>query len=900
MSDGETEGKTDDSTDSPPEPTVAPAAPRSSMSPRFNFFFRFFAKRFFGGFSLEPAVVDRLRDLEQRGTVVYVMRYSSRLDYFLFNALFNRHGLRLSSFANGIDYYLAKPILGLLRTLLFIPRGRSREVVHEEHQAQVRSLTRSGGSFFLFLRSERLRAFLRGKSRRRQDELDLISEVVDAAWDGERPVFVVPLAIFWRKGPRTESRFLNLDYGSLTRPSDVAKVTSFLLNYRALSVKTGEAIDLGAFIAANREQGANAVARKVRRAILIWLYREEKVVEGPTLRPGYRVLREVLEDSGVRRAMQVRAGQKGQSPEKAERAVEKFYREIAASMNSTQLAIWSSVLDWLFGKLFSSVDTVGLEKVAEYAKRHPIVLVPSHRSYFDFLILSWLFYQNYLVPPHIAARENMAFGPFGYLFRHVGAFFLRRSFDDPLYKEVFRAYVAYLVREGFTQEFFIEGGRSRTGKTLTPRLGMLSWDVDAFLESTRRDLFFVPIAITYERLVEEGGMVDELEGSEKQGESMLGLLRARKFLERRFGSVHVSFGEPISLADSLGARREAFAGLLDAQAGGRADAIADDPELAEIAEQKRAFVDGLGHRIVERINWAVVANATSVAAAVFLGSRHNGLLREQLAHRMREMVELLQMQDVRLTSALRADLEDFDDAISFLLRSDLVKTKDDPRGELLFFEESRRRALDIYRNSIAHYLAAPSLLARGILRGRSRKELREDLAAWQDVLYHEFFMPRAEVLAAHVDAYLEHFERSGWAAQEGDRLVATAAGQDILRTLSEQTQGELECYDAAVRTLLESGGDMTRDAFLEGCAATYENSRLLGEARCAESATEQTFANVAEMLVRHGMLETVQLPPEGRGRGKARGRPVRAFAPGERFDALSELRDRLAGAVVAG
>ncbi len=160
------------------------------------------------------------------------------------------------------------------------------------------------------------------------------------------------------------------------------------------------------------------------------------------------------------------------------------------------------------------------------------MLVPSHRSYFDFLILSWLFYQNYLVPPHIAARENMAFGPFGYLFRNMGAFFLRKSFDDPLYKEVFRAYVAYLVRQGFTQEFFIEGGRSRTGKTLAPRLGMLSWDVDAFLESDRRDLFLVPIAVTYERLVEESGMVDELDGGEKTEESMLGLLRARKYLQR--------------------------------------------------------------------------------------------------------------------------------------------------------------------------------------------------------------------------------------------------------------------------------------------------------------------------------------------------------------------------------
>jgi glycerol-3-phosphate O-acyltransferase len=111
--------------------------------------------------------------------------------------------------------------------------------------------------------------------------------------------------------------------------------------------------------------------------------------------------------------------------------------------------------------------------VTEVARYDPVVLVPTHRSYFDFLIVSSLFYRRHMLPPHIAARENMAFGPFGFLWRRAGAFFLRRSFADPLYKEVFRTYVAYLIKEGFTQEFFIEGGRSRTGKTLPPRLGVL-------------------------------------------------------------------------------------------------------------------------------------------------------------------------------------------------------------------------------------------------------------------------------------------------------------------------------------------------------------------------------------------------------------------------------------------
>ncbi|MDH4016847.1 MAG: 1-acyl-sn-glycerol-3-phosphate acyltransferase, partial [Actinomycetota bacterium] len=643
---------------------LAPSAdPTSSMAARFNIFFRWFSRRFFGHFDLDAKQVERLRALEEKGAVVYVMRYSSRLDYLLFNWLFLRDRLRLSSFANGIVFYYYKPLFTILKQVFTRRRGAPVEIRHSEECSRVRTLVRERGSVFIFLRTRRLRTFLRGvrKQPQRRDELDLLLEVVREATENGTPVSVVPLSIFWRKGPRRESRFLNLDYGSLARPSDLAKVTSFLATYRSLSVKVGDEIDVNGFAASRPDDSPERLARTVRRSILIHLYREEKVVVGPTLRSPQHVLREVLEDRGVRSAMAQWARDRKSSPERAEREVEKMVREIAARMNSTLLALMAGAATLVFRRLFSSFEVTGLEKAVEVAKSDPLVLVPSHRSYFDFLIVSWLFYRNHLVPPHIAARENMAFGPFGLLFRASGAFFLRKSFDDPLYKQVFRAYVAYLVRDGYNQEFFIEGGRSRTGKTLAPRLGMLTWDVDAFLESSRRDLYIVPIAITYERLVEESGMVGELEGEKKTEESMLSLFKARKVLERRFGSVHVHFSEPISLAESLGDRRERFAasvvGEIDQLVSGETDAEgqATDPVL----EERRAFIDDLGHRVVERINWSFVVNATSVAAAVLLGSPHRGLRRAELVERVQQMVGLLELQGVACTSALQADVEDF-------------------------------------------------------------------------------------------------------------------------------------------------------------------------------------------------------------------------------------------------
>lgn len=876
------------------------ADPESAMTPRFNFFFRWFARRYFGHFDLDDDAVARLRGLEQRGAVVYVMRYSSRLDYLLFNTLFLREGLRLSSFANGVRFAIYRPIWQGLRHALLRKRGRSQAVVHEAQRRYVRRLTGDGASFFLFLRTQRLRTFWRGlwRMRHRQDELDLLHEVVREAWQGDREVFVVPLSIFWRKGPRrSPSRFLNLDYGSLTRPSDLAKVGSFLLTYRSLSVKIGDPIDLQAYVAAHRDDGQTRVARTVRRSILIYLYREEKVVEGPTLRPAHQVLREILADPGVRAAMRGRAAQKRGSMEKAERDVERFHREIAARMNSTLLALLALVVRPIVRRLFSSIEADGLEKVAEHAKRHPLVIVPTHRSYFDFVIVSLLFYNSYLVPPHIAARENMAFGPFGLIFRMAGAFYLRKSFDDPLYKQVFRAYVAHLVRDGFTQEFFIEGGRSRTGKTLTPRLGMVSWDVNAFLECSRRDLFFVPTAITYERLVEESGMVDELEGGKKTNESTLALFRARKYLRRRFGSVHVRFGEPISLANALGDRRERFEREVRGEVsallpGGSADEVA---ALADrIDEEKRAFVDELGHRIVEHINWSVVVNATSVVSAVLLGAPHRGLVRGELAIRARQLVDLLRVSGVRLTAALRADQENFAESIAFLLRSDLLRSVADSRGEIIYFEESRRRALDLYRNSIVHYLAAPSILARSLLSGGTRKEVVEDLASWLDLLYGEYFTPASERQPAAADRLLEAFESFGWIARRKDGWAVAPAGRPILELLAEQTRGVIECYEAVCRVVLDIEEPIGRKALIAAATAAFQNARLLGVAQRVEAANETTIGNAIELLCRRGILRAESAEPGRRGAS-----PERPYTPGEHADVLPALHARLATAAAA-
>jgi glycerol-3-phosphate O-acyltransferase len=850
--------------------SAAAADPASAMTPRFQILFRGFARRFFAHLAFDEATLAKLKDAEAKGAVVYVMRYASRLDYFLFNTLFARDGLRLSAYANGIQYWYYTPWWRsvpafLVRALSGVGRGDPAKLARQ----RLRRVASAGESAFLFLRTARLAALLRSPQEaiaRSHRELDLLGELADVAAAG-KPLHVVPLALFWRKGPRSERRFLNLYRGASARPGDLAKVTSFLLTYRDLSIKTGDPIDLTAFLAQEQAADREALMRRLRRKVMQFVSAEERVAEGPLLRPRHKVQEAVLADPGVREAIAARARSGRGTIEAALAQAERVFDEIAANMSSAVIALLAAVVSVIFRRVFQRIETRGLDTIAEHARKHPVVLVPSHRSYFDFLILSWLFYENYLVPPHILARENMAFGPFGFLFRRAGAFFMRRSLADPIYKAVFRAYVIFLVREGFTQEFFIEGARSRTGKSLMPRLGMLAWTIQGFVDSGRRDLFYVPVAISYERLVEEGAMVHELEGGAKEAESVRGLVRARKVLSRNFGSVYLNFGEPVSLAATLAGREELWR-------------RGDESEAA-----RRAIVEALGRELVERINWSMVATATSVAAAALLGEPHRGMFRAELATRMAQLVELLRLQGVRLSPALDADApQRFAESIDFLIRLGLIRAESDTRGELIYFDEPNRRALDVYRNGIYHALATPSFIARRLLAGASEERaLREHVSLWLELLDVEWFAPLGERQAAQISACLAAFEGAGLVERSGERLRATEAGRASLAFLAEQTRSVLEAYYVACCTV-ESLVEPATAAAIEKDSETYHRrAQLLGEVRRPEGWNPVTFKNALELMARRGVLAAVPDAP----------RETR-YARGPAFAELAGLRARLA------
>jgi glycerol-3-phosphate O-acyltransferase len=547
------------------------------------------------------------------------------------------------------------------------------------------------------------------------------------------------------------------------------------------------------------------------------------------------------------------------------RRAERYFDEMAANFHGSYFSLLEFVFNRIWPRLFQGVEYAGLDRVTETMRRHPVVLVPCHRSHFDYLIISYLFHVNYLSPPHIAAGINLSFWPLGPLFRGAGAFFIRRSFEDnALYKAVFRSYLKFLIQEGYTQEFFIEGGRSRTGKILTPKLGMLSALVDAFLDGVRRDLYFVPVSIHYGRIVEEDEYRRELGGAEKEPESLAGLVRARRVLRRRHGTVDITFGEPISLREALAENREPIA--------------ADDDEAS--LEIKRRFVRRLGFRLLREVNEVAVAGATSLSATVLLGLPHRACRLDDFVTRALALTRFLRARNVRFTASLERNADnEFRENLAFLEGGGLVQRLSGDARSVLHVPTEKRLSLDFYKNNTIHFFLLPALMLDGLARGLRGDALRDEVWWWLDLLRWEFPLPDKQGLAATLEETGAQIRAQGALDADG----APIADHPFVVSVGTLIDNFREAYWIAAQTLLElPEAGMSERALIDRMHKRYRNGLLLGEVHKPEGNSSVTLANA---LSRYAELEALQ-----RRAGKGKERHVTL---GPRAEELRDLAQRI-------
>ncbi len=788
--------------------------------------------------------VARVRELAQRGVVVYVHRSRNPVDLMALERVVTREGLPRARFVGGLN------VLALQTLRAAVSRMRRSIWNVRRDEELLERCVRAGFAAELFLR--RPLHLLSASSTMRTRFVEVLVRVQR---DLARPIFLVPVFLALRQRPgHFEPTAIDAVLGSVEEPGLLRAIGRLAAAGDTGRLELSDAVDLQAFVKANASASDDVLAKKARWTILHHLARVERVAHGPALKSPQRLRDDVLKDPKLQDAVAALATEQKTTTKALLKRAAKLHDEIAArfDVDITRFIDW--VLRAIWRRIYDAiiVDEADLERVRQAARRGPLVLVPSHRSHVDYLVMSQVMLQHGMLPPHIAAGENLSFFPLGLLLRRGGAFFLRRSFKgDPLYGIVFRAYVRRLFKEGFTQEFFIEGGRSRTGKTLPPKLGLLSMLVDAWLESHVDDAVFVPCHIAYEKIVEQGSYTKELGGAAKEKESAAGLVKATKVLGGRYGKVFVTFDQPISLREHMEAR-----GVPHDVDGGA------DPAVRE--ERVRSAVAALGHRIVYGIDNAGVITAMSLVCAAFFGFRKKGIDEERLLQGARLLLEHLRRKpEARFEGDLSDDV--LRAALQTLVDDSLVHRATADERVLYRVDDNAWLVLDVHKNHLLHHavpeaIIAKALRAAGAVPGAPVElaVLREQAKELSRALKLEFIFKPGVPFETLFDAALQNANATGFVVVEPG--MVTVPDDSVSRLpkaawhfAENLIRGFVDGYSVVVHNIARIDGVEEKLAIgrlLEAVKAAV----LAGDVTAMEAASKAIVENAVALLIERGVV----------------------------------------------
>jgi glycerol-3-phosphate O-acyltransferase len=538
-------------------------------------------------------------------------------------------------------------------------------------------------------------SYLRRVPRRkaRPGRLERLAEAVQAGQAEE--IIIVPVSVFWGRSPDKERSVFKLlfseDWGIAGR---LRKLFMIVLHGRNVLVQFSEPVRLSQLVAEGHPPAL--VARKLGRVLRVHFRRLRIATIGPDLSHRRTLLNQVLNADSVRRAIRRHSDVNKVPVHKSVAKARRYANEIAANYSYTTVRVMERLLGWLWTRLYDGVEVGGIERLKAVAEGNELVYVPCHRSHIDYLLLSYVVYRNGLVPPHIAAGVNLNLPVIGPILRSGGAFFMRRSFrDDPLYAAVFRKYFSLTLSRGVAMEYFIEGGRSRTGRLLPAKPGMLNMTVRAYLREPVRPVVFVPVYFGYERLFEGGSYVAELSGKPKQKESVLGALKSVRQLRREFGRVHVNFGEPLFLETVLDAHRP----------GWRAEPADEDEKPA----WSGAVVENLSDEILKRINAAAAVSPVNLLAMALLATPRQSMVEQPLERILELFTGILREapydEGVTVTQMSGAEM------IAYGERLAVLERKPHRLGDVICLAPKEALLATYFRNNIAHLLALPSIIA---------------------------------------------------------------------------------------------------------------------------------------------------------------------------------------------
>jgi glycerol-3-phosphate O-acyltransferase len=676
-------------------------------------------------------------------------------------------------------------------------------------------------------------------SKRLTRWIDLIREQED------QDIQIVPVVVYWGRSPDKERSFLKIWLQSSGKLGGrLSTMFAIILNGRETAIRFSTPISLRQLI--NEGKDTEITARKLSRVLRVHFRQVNATVLGPDLSHRSTLVHQIPRKPLVLEAIEEEMQIKGISRKKANALALKYADEIAANMTHGAIRFLDVVLTWVWNKIYNGVNVYNIERLQNSNKDNQIIYVPCHRSHIDYLLLSYVLYHNGLQVPHIAAGINLNMPIAGPILRRGGAFFMRRTFKgNKLYAAVFDEYLHSVFSNGYSTEYFVEGGRSRTGRTLHPKAGMLAMTLRSYLRDSSKPIVFMPVYVGYEKVFESSSYQGELKGKKKKKEGLGSILSSIRNMKRSFGKVRVTFGNPIN-----------FDNLLDTEQPNWREERSDNNFKPDWTPQ---VVNKLALEVATQINNAASVNPINLVAMGLLATPHLAMDAQLLANQLDDYKRLLQF--LPYTDLVEIPDGDGKDWLAYAENMGMVSIAKHSLGDIIQADDNQAISLSYYRNNIFHIFAMPSLLASLFVNNREHEleEIQTLCAFLYPFFKAELFLRwELENLAEVIDTWLEALVGLGLLEREGNLFSRPAANSNEyvklagFANVAMQTQ---ERYFLTLSLLKKVGsGQISAKELEEQSSILASRISVLHGISTPEFFDKNLFRTLIEQLTEQGLL----------------------------------------------
>ena len=759
------------------------------LSGNFGAFSSALLRLFYSGIKLDDDQLDVVKKIPPDAIRVYTNKYKSEFDFLFYHTRYTQLGLPYPRI--GFDYrvFLWQKVSRMFKIILakldFFFQSFSFPDPYSGGYIKKQLLAGQAGFLSLVEKGGFYRRFVKAKT-------DPIRYLIEIQKTIDRPIFIIPHLMFFSKDPiRSHPTLIDILSGGEDRPGRLRRLITLFRKPGKVFVEVSEPLNLKQFLERDniRRQSLAQQTSTIRHNLLMQFNRHRQSITGPVLKSREELKENILTNKRFYEFMGNYSKSREIPIHEVRKKADSYLEEIAANYSTGFIKLGSYCVGWILRTMFEgiTINHEGLNRVKTMSQKGPLILIPSHKSHIDYLLLSYLLYNHNMPCPHVAAGKNLSFWPMGPLFRKTGAFFIRRSFRGAvLYSKVFTEYIYHLLQEGFNIEFFIEGGRSRTGKLILPKLGLLSILLDAYKNGVCDDMIFVPIYIGYDRVLEEGAYLHELEGGQKKPESFWQVIKARKFLKRKYGKIYVQFHEPLSLKDILN------------QQG---------TSLSEMKpKEKNAFCRNLGHRVINSINKRTVVTPHGLVASALLNFAKTSFSFDHLRSQVCTYIKYLNTQGAALADTLIIDQDHairnaFDAYTQRKFIDPLPRAKENPAPEIKYrVIENKRPFLEYYKNNCISFFVPAAFTALEILKKDtfqfSASDLHDGYAFLQEFFKNEF--------AYDIERTPEYYVRKSLKAFIDDAIIMPHQTLPDTYNLTSAGFRKLKLYSRFLKTYFEA------------------------------------------------------------------------------------------------